>query len=63
MQYYSTNGKAPIADLHKAVVKGLAEDRGLYMPESINVSNKQKLTSDTQCDKVFIMINGLSLTT
>jgi len=35
MQYYSTNGKAPIADLHKAVVKGLAEDRGLYMPESI----------------------------
>ena len=35
MQYYSTNGKAPIADLHKAVVKGLAEDRGLYMPERI----------------------------
>jgi len=36
MQYYSTNGSAPIADLHKAVVKGLAEDRGLYMPERIN---------------------------
>ena len=36
MQYYSTNGKAPIADLQKAVVKGLAEDRGLYMPERIN---------------------------
>ena len=35
MKYYSTNGKAPIADLHKAVVKGLAEDRGLYMPEEI----------------------------
>ena len=35
MQYYSTNGNAPIADLHKAVVKGLAEDRGLYMPEKI----------------------------
>ena len=35
MKYYSTNGKAPIADLHKAVVKGLAEDRGLYMPERI----------------------------
>lgn len=35
MHYYSTNGEAPIADLHKAVVKGLAEDRGLYMPESI----------------------------
>ena len=36
MKYYSTNGNAPIADLHKAVVKGLAEDRGLYMPERIN---------------------------
>ena len=35
MKYYSTNKKAPIADLHKAVVKGLAEDRGLYMPEQI----------------------------
>ena len=35
MQYYSTNGKAPIADLEKAVVKGLAEDRGLYMPQEI----------------------------
>ena len=35
MKYYSTNGKAPLADLKKAVVKGLAEDRGLYMPERI----------------------------
>ena len=33
--YYSTNGKAPLATLEKAVVKGLAEDRGLYMPETI----------------------------
>ena len=41
MQYYSTNGKAPIADLHKAVVKGLAEDRGLYMPERINKLPKE----------------------
>ncbi len=35
MKYYSTNRKAPVADLQKAVVKGLAEDRGLYMPETI----------------------------
>ena len=35
MKYYSTNGKAPMADLEKAVVKGLAEDKGLYMPERI----------------------------
>lgn len=41
MNYYSTNGKAPIADLHKAVVKGLAEDRGLYMPERINQLPKE----------------------
>lgn len=36
MLYYSTNKKAPLATLEKAVVKGLAEDRGLYMPEKIN---------------------------
>lgn len=35
MRYYSTNGNAPLADLRKAVTKGLAEDRGLYMPERI----------------------------
>ena len=35
MNFYSTNGKAPIATLEKAVVKGLAEDKGLYMPERI----------------------------
>ena len=35
MIYYSTNKKAPVATLEKAVVKGLAEDRGLYMPEQI----------------------------
>ena len=33
--YYSTNGKAPEASLRKAVIKGLAEDRGLYMPVRI----------------------------
>ena len=41
MKYYSTNNQAPIADLHKAVVKGLAEDRGLYMPERINKLPKE----------------------
>ena len=35
MKYYSTNKKAPMATLHEAVVKGLAGDRGLYMPERI----------------------------
>lgn len=41
MKYYSTNGKAPIATLEKAVVKGLAEDKGLYMPENIKPLPKE----------------------
>ena len=41
MRYYSTQGRAPIATLEKAVVKGLAEDRGLYMPESITPLPKE----------------------
>lgn len=35
MKYYSTNKQAPLASLEEAVVKGLAGDKGLYMPESI----------------------------
>ena len=50
MMYYSTNGKAPKADLRKAVVKGLAEDKGLYMPERI-----QKLS-----DEFFQTMSGRS---
>ena len=35
MKYYSTNHQAPEASLQEAVVKGLASDKGLYMPEVI----------------------------
>jgi len=35
MKYYSTNKKAPLASLQEAVTKGLASDKGLYMPEQI----------------------------
>ena len=35
MKYYSTNKQAPLASLSEAVVRGLATDRGLYMPERI----------------------------
>lgn len=35
MKYYSTVGKAPQVGLQEAVVKGLAPDNGLYMPERI----------------------------
>lgn len=41
MKYYSTNGKAPQATLHEAVVKGLAGDKGLYMPEIIKALPKE----------------------
>ena len=35
MQYYSTNRQSPAATLEEAVVRGLAPDKGLYMPEQI----------------------------
>ncbi len=35
MMYYSTNKKAAKATLQEAVVKGLASDKGLFMPEVI----------------------------
>lgn len=35
MKYYSTNLKAADATLEEAVVKGLASDRGLFMPREI----------------------------
>ena len=35
MRYYSTNRIAPDASLEEAVVKGLASDKGLYMPYEI----------------------------
>jgi threonine synthase len=36
MRYYSTNKKTPEVSLKEAVVKGLAADNGLFMPERIN---------------------------
>ena len=35
MKYYSTNKQASDASLEEAVVKGLASDKGLYMPYEI----------------------------
>lgn len=37
MKYYSTNGQAPYVTLQEAVVKGLAPDKGLFMPETIQL--------------------------
>ncbi len=35
MKYYSTSGRAPLASLEEAVTRGLAPDKGLYMPQRI----------------------------
>lgn len=35
MHYYSTNKNAPAVSLEEAVIKGLAPDKGLYMPQTI----------------------------
>ncbi|MCD8287419.1 MAG: threonine synthase [Porphyromonadaceae bacterium] len=35
MRYYSTNRQAPSVTLEEAVSRGLAPDKGLYMPETI----------------------------
>jgi threonine synthase len=37
LKYYSTNKQTPEVDLQEAVVKGLAADKGLYMPETIPI--------------------------
>jgi len=36
MRYYSTNKRTPEVSLKEAVVKGLAADNGLFMPDHIN---------------------------
>jgi len=36
MQFYSLNHKAPKVSFKEAVIKGIAPDKGLYFPESID---------------------------
>ncbi len=44
MNYYSTNKQAPLASLEEAVVKGLAGDKGLYMPTHIPVFDSDTIS-------------------
>ena len=37
MKYYSTNHQSPVASLEEAVVKGLASDKGSFMPEAVKM--------------------------
>lgn len=41
MQYYSTNNPKNRVSLEHAVTKGLASDKGLYMPEHINAFDQE----------------------
>ena len=40
--YYSTNGKADKVTFSEALLKGLAPDKGLYMPDHIPADIRQK---------------------
>lgn len=41
MRYYSTNKQSEMASLRDAVVKGIAPDKGLYMPEKIKTLSSE----------------------
>jgi len=41
MKYYSTNNKEIKVSLKEAVFKGLARDKGLFMPEHIPVMSSR----------------------
>ena len=41
MNYYSTNKISPLAGLEEVVIKSLASDKGLYMPERIPTIDKK----------------------
>lgn len=45
IKYYSTNLKAPVVSFREALLKGLAPDGGLYMPESIPKLDKNEILS------------------
>ena len=45
MQYYSTNKQAPDVTLEEAVVKGLAADKGLFMPLPLNRCRRNSTTA------------------
>src|SRR5690606_8799851 len=51
MQYFSTNNSNHKVSLAQAVIKGLAPDNGLYMPERIPVLKKELIESFS--DKTF----------
>ena len=55
MKYYSTNHQSPVASLEEAVVKGLASDKGLFMPEAV------KMLPEEFYDNIAPVFSGNSL--
>ncbi|MDR1381551.1 MAG: threonine synthase [Tannerella sp.] len=45
MKYYSTNRQSPAANLEEAVIKSLAGDGGLYMPERIRAVDRDVIAA------------------
>ncbi len=43
--FYSTNLKAKEANIKEVILKGLAEDKGLYMPKQIPKLSKEESDS------------------
>ena len=49
MKYYSTNHQSPVASLEEAVVKGLASDKGLFMPEAVKMLPEEFMITSSTC--------------
>jgi len=50
IKFYSTNLKAEVVDFKSALLKGLAPDKGLYMPEEIPTFTKEEINKFSQME-------------
>jgi len=50
IKYYSTNLQAEVVDFKSALLKGLAPDKGLYMPKEIPVFTKEEISKFSQME-------------
>jgi len=50
IKFYSTNLKAEIVDFKSALLKGLAPDKGLYMPQEIPTFTKEEISKFSQME-------------
>lgn len=60
IKYYSTNGKAPEVTFREALLKGLAPDGGLYMPDSfpeLTVKELESLSSKNYSETASLILS------